>query len=92
MTIRPTINLKIKIDSYTNNVLKAVMKKEMTKTKGDAICWFVHEYGGDIIEEKMKPEYAKELLLISKETMKKYESGERKPITRKDLKKLFEID
>ena len=57
----------IKIPNEVNQILNIVKAKFGFKTKSEAIARVVVEYGSDILEPELRPEYIEKLKKIEKE-------------------------
>ncbi len=57
----------INIDERANRVIIIVIAKENLRDKSDAINLIIEDYGKEIIEPELRPEFIKELLEAQKE-------------------------
>ena len=57
----------IEIPKEANQILNIVKARYNLKTKSEAIAKIVIEFGGEILEPKLRPEYLKKLQEIEKE-------------------------
>ncbi len=75
------VQAMIDIPDEVNHILNIVKAKYNLKDKSEAIARVVAEYGIEILEPKLKPEYMKKLQILEKE----------KGIAFKDIKELRKI-
>lgn len=61
------IQAMIEIPDEVNHILNIVKAKHNLKTKSEAIARIVAEYGTEMLEPELKPEYLKKLEKIEKE-------------------------
>jgi len=57
----------VNIDEKANRVLNIVKAKENLKDKSEAINLIIDQYGKDMLEPELRPEFIKELLEAQKE-------------------------
>ena len=76
---------RVKLENYTNKVLRVVKAKYDLNDKSEAINKFVELYGEKEVEKEPKEEYLKKILEIDKKHMKKYGN---KRMSLKELDKL----
>ena len=57
----------VNIDEKANRVLNIVKAKENLKDKSEAINLIIEQYGKDLLEPELRPEFIKELLEAQKE-------------------------
>ena len=57
----------IEIPEEANHILNIVKARYNLKTKSEAIAKIVVEYGGNILEPELRPEYLEKLKKIEKE-------------------------
>ena len=75
------VQAMIDIPDEVNQILNIVKAKYNLKDKSEAIARVVAEYGIEILEPKLKPEYIQKLQILEKE----------KGISFKDIKELRKI-
>ena len=63
---------RVRLENYTNKVLRVVKAKYDLNDKSEAINKFVELYGEKVVEKEPKEEYLKKILKIDKRHMKKY--------------------
>ena len=56
----------IEISEEINQVLAIIKARFGLKTKSEAITWVVAEYGAEMLEPELKPEYVKKLRELEK--------------------------
>lgn len=61
------VQAMIEIPKKVNHILNIVKAKHNLKTKSEAIARIVAEYGIELLEPNLKPEYIKKLNKIEKE-------------------------
>ena len=61
------VQAMIKIPNEVNHILNIVKAKYRLKTKSEAIARIVAEYGTDLLEPELRPEYIKKLNKLEKE-------------------------
>lgn len=61
------IQAMIEIPKEANHILNIVKARYNLKTKSEAIAKIVIEYGGNILEPELRPEYLEKLLEIEEE-------------------------
>ncbi|HEB47279.1 MAG TPA: DUF2683 domain-containing protein [Candidatus Pacearchaeota archaeon] len=61
------VSAMIDIPEKVNHVLNIVKARYKLKTKSEAIAKVVSEYGSEILEPEIRPEYIKKLKKIEKE-------------------------
>lgn len=66
------IQAMIKIPLEANHILNIVKARYNLKTKSEAIAKIVIEYGGNILEPELRPEYLEKLKKIDKEKSIKF--------------------
>ncbi len=66
------ISARVEINDYANRVLGIIKIKFGLKDKSEALNKFIELYGGDIMEKEATEEYAKKVIEISKNHIKKY--------------------
>ncbi len=81
-----SVQVSFKTSEYANRVLGVVKETYGLKDKGQALARFAEMFGREFIEPPVKPEYAKKLLKLSQEDMKKH--GYR-PMTKAEFDDIF---
>ena len=66
----------VNIDERANRVINIVKAKENLKDKSDAINLIIGNYGKELLEPELRPEFIKELLDAQKEKTVKIKSFE----------------
>lgn len=61
------VQAMIKIPNEVNHILNIVKAKYRLKTKSEAIARIVAEYGTDLLEPELRPEYITKLNKLEKE-------------------------
>jgi len=61
------VQAMIEIPDEVNQILNIVKAKHNLKTKSEAISKIVAEYGADLLEPELRPEYIEKLKRIEKE-------------------------
>ncbi len=61
------VQAMIEIPEEANHILNIVKARYNLKTKSEAIAKIVVEYGGNILEPELRPEYLEKLQKIEKE-------------------------
>ena len=67
-----TISARVELNDYANRVLGIIKIKFGLKDKSEALNKFIELYGEDIMEKEATEEYAKKVIEISKNHLKKY--------------------
>ena len=83
-----TISARIELNDYANKVLGIIKIKFGLKDKSEAINKFIELYGDNIMEKDANEEYAKKVIKIADNHMKKYGS---KKMSFAELDKLCEV-
>lgn len=66
------INVRAKVDEYTNRVLGVVKEKYGLKDKSEALNRFVSMYGEEFVEKEVKEEFVAEAVAVVREHHSKY--------------------
>ncbi|MDO8563888.1 MAG: DUF2683 family protein [Nanoarchaeota archaeon] len=61
------VQAMIEISEKANQILNIIKARYNLKTKSEAIAKIVIEYGGNILEPELRPEYLEKLKKIEKE-------------------------
>ena len=61
------VQAMVEIPDKANQILNIVKAKHNLKTKSEAISLVVMEYGSNLLEPQLKPEYLKKLSKLEKE-------------------------
>lgn len=61
------VQAMVEIPDKANQILNIVKAKHNLKTKSEAISLVVMEYGSNMLEPQLKPEYLKKLSKLEKE-------------------------
>ena len=64
----------VNLDEYTNRVLNVVKALHGFKKKDEALNYVVSEYGEEMLERTLKPEYVKKIQAIRKTKAVKVEN------------------
>ncbi|MBS3066677.1 DUF2683 family protein [Candidatus Pacearchaeota archaeon] len=78
------VRAMIDIPEEANHILNIVKAKHNLKDKSEAITKVIIEYGEDILEPELRPEFIEKLKLISKERTIKFKDLE-------DFKKRYNL-
>ena len=68
------VNAMINISKEANQILNIVKARENLRTKSEAIEFIALEYGQEIMQPEIRPEYLEKLKIISKQKGSKYQS------------------
>jgi hypothetical protein len=82
------ISARVELNDYANRVLGIIKIKFGLKDKSEALNKFIDLYGEDIMEKEATEEYAKKVIEISKNHIKKYSN---KKMSLQELDKLCEV-
>ena len=66
------ISARVELNDYANRVLGIIKIKFGLKDKSEALNKFIELYGDDVMEKEATEEYAKKVIEISKNHIKKY--------------------
>jgi len=64
----------INLGEYEDRLLTIVRGKFGFKNKSEAVNFVINQYGGELLEPELRPEYKKALLKIDKGKFKKFTS------------------
>ena len=82
-----TISARIELNEYANKVINMIKIKFGLKDKSEALNKFIELYGEDVIENEASEEYAKKVIEIANNHLKKYSH---RKMTLQELNKLCE--
>ena len=82
-----TISARIELNEYANKVINMVKIKFGLKDKSEALNKFIELYGEDVVENEASEEYAKKVIEIANNHLKKYSH---RKMTLQELNKLCE--
>jgi len=83
-----SVSARVEINDYANKVLGIIKIRFGLKDKSEALNKFIELYGEDIMEKQATEEYAKKIIEISKNHIKKYGN---KKMTLQELDELCEV-
>jgi len=82
-----TISARIELNEYANKVINMIKIKFGLKDKSEALNKFIELYGEDVVENEASEEYAKKVIEIANNHLKKYSH---RKMTLQELNKLCE--
>lgn len=82
------ISARVEINDYANKILGIIKIKFSLKDKSEALNKFIEIYGDEVMEKQATEEYAKKVIEVSKNHMKKYGNNK---MTLQELDNLCEV-
>ncbi len=80
------VNLNLRnIDEYTSRLLGIIKEVYGLRDKAEALNFFAHKFGKNLLQDKLNKDFLKEVQKIEKQHMKKYPN---RRMTLKQLKTL----